>query len=244
MDFSQLAPFFVRSSTICFSLLIHIIYISLFSHFSLIVAKSMLNLLSAICFDDFYDLLWHDNLLSVRLMTGIAIVGKISLIIHLIQHAFPDVSIGAIASAASMLFIILFILCDCQAMRFMLFPNASDQKIIYPPWEPPPDMFAKEASQNTSSLESARLSSFFNVTTISSVFILLTNLFALLASSVVGLLIFPSKSQHSKRISDLAFVANQLNCPIKAWRLCISVSLSKSYLSLFPSNFKDSMEST
>ena len=138
----------------------------------------------------------------------------------------------------------LFILCDCQGMGFMLFPNASDQKIIYPPWKPPPNMFAKEASQNTSSLESARLSSFFSVTTISSVFVLLTNLFALLASSVVGLLIFPSKSQHSKRMSGLAFVANQLNCPIKAWRLCISVWLSKSYLSLFPSNIKDSMEST
>ena len=110
---------------------------------------------------------------------------------HLIQYAFPDASTSATESAASMLFTILFILCDCQAIDFVLFPNASDQNIIYPPWEQPPDMFAKEASQNTSSLESTRLSSFFNVTTISSFFILLTNLFALLASSMAGLLIFP-----------------------------------------------------
>ena len=89
-------------------------------------------------------------------MTGRAIVGKILLIIDLIQYAFPDASISAIASAASVLFTILFILCGCQAMRFMLFPNASVQKIIYPPWEPSPDMFAKKASQNTSSSESTR----------------------------------------------------------------------------------------
>ena len=93
-------------------------------------------------------------------MTGIAIIGKISLVIHLIQYAFPDASIYAIAYAACLLFTILFILCDFQAMGFMLFPSASDQKIIYPPWESPPDMFAKEASQNTSSLQSARLSLF------------------------------------------------------------------------------------
>ena len=74
-------------------------------------------------------------------------------------------------------------------------------------------------------------------------FILLTNLFALYASSMVEFLIFPSKSQHSKRISGLVSVANQLNCPIKARRLGISVSLSKSLLSFFPSNFKDSTES-
>ena len=160
-------------------------------------------------------------------MTGIAIVRKISLIIHHIQYAFPDASISAIASAASVVFTILFILCDCQAMpSFMLFPNASDQKIIYPPWEPPPDMFAKEALQNTSSLESARLSSFFNVMTISSRFVLLTNLFAVLASLMVGLLIFASKLQHSKRIFGLVCVVSQLNCLIKAWRLCISASLS------------------
>ena len=41
-------------------------------------------------------------------MTGIAIVGKISLIIHLIQNAFHDASISAIVSAASVLFTILF----------------------------------------------------------------------------------------------------------------------------------------
>ena len=76
----------------------------------------------------------------------------------------------------------------------MLFPNVSDQRITYSPWEPPPAMFANEASQNTSSLKSARLSSFYSVMTISSLFILLTNLFALLASSMVELLIFPSKS--------------------------------------------------
>ena len=77
--------------------------------------------------------------------------------------------------------------------------------------EPPPTMFGNEVSQNRSSLESAKLSSFFYFTTISSLFILLTNLFALLASSTVGLLIFLSKSQHSKRISGLVCVANQLN---------------------------------
>ena len=99
-------------------------------------------------------------------MTGITVVGKIPLIIHLIQNA----SINAIASAATVLITILFTLCDCQAMGFMLFLNASNQKIIYPPWKPPPSMFANEASQNTSSLESARLSFFFNVTTISSTF--------------------------------------------------------------------------
>ena len=124
------------------------------------------------------------------------------------------------------------------------FLNASDEKVTYPPWEPPPSMFAIEASQNTSSLESARLPSFFNAQTISSLFILLTNLFAVLASSMVGFSIFPSKLQHSKRISGLVCVANQLNCPIKAQRLCIPVSSSKSFLSFFPTNFKDYMEST
>ena len=79
-------------------------------------------------------------------MTGIAIVGKISLIIHLIQNAFPDTSIDLIASAASVLFTIFFILCDCQAIGFMLFLNVSGQKIIYNPWEPPPAMFANKAS--------------------------------------------------------------------------------------------------
>ena len=95
-------------------------------------------------------------------MTGIAIVGKISLIIHHAQNVFPGASINAIASAASLLFTILFILCDYQAIRFMLFLNTSDQKIIYPPWEPLPAMVANKASQNTSSLESAILF-FFNV---------------------------------------------------------------------------------
>ena len=63
-------------------------------------------------------------------MTDIAIVGKISLIIHLIQYACPDASISAIASAASVLFTILFVLCDFQAMEYMLFPDASDQNIL------------------------------------------------------------------------------------------------------------------
>ena len=101
---------------------------------------------------------------------------------------FFDASITAIASAASVLFRIPFILCDCQAMGLMLFSNASNQKTIYPPWEPPTVMFANEASQNTNSLESARLSSFFNIMTFCSLLILLTNLVALLVSSMVGFL--------------------------------------------------------
>ena len=125
-------------------------------------------------------------------MTGIAVVGKISLIIHHTQNVFPGTSISAIASAASVLFTILFILCDYQDIKFILFLNTSDQKIIYLPWEPPPAMFANKASQNTNSLESAILF-FFNVRTISSLFILLTNLFAFLALSMVGLLVFHSK---------------------------------------------------
>ena len=96
----------------------------------------------------------------------------------------------------------------------------------------------------TESLESARLSSFFHVTTISSFFIKLTSLFAFFASSIVGRLIFLSKSLPLKRISGSVCVANQLNCPIKVPRLCISVSLSTSFLSSFQSNFKDSMGST
>ena len=78
-------------------------------------------------------------------MTVIAIVEKISLIPHLIQNAFPNASISAIASAASVLFTILFILCDCQAMLFMLFPSASNKMFIYTPWEPPPFMFANKS---------------------------------------------------------------------------------------------------
>ena len=112
-------------------------------------------------------------------------------------------------------------------MGFILFPNASDKIIIYPFWEPTPAMFADEASQNANSLEYARLSFFFNDMTIYIMFILLTNLFPLLALSMVGLLIFPSKLQHSKRISGFVCENNQLNCPIKALRLCISVPLSK-----------------
>ena len=82
-------------------------------------------------------------------MTGIAIVEKISLILYLIQTAFPNASVSAIASAASVPFTILFILCDCQAMLFMLFLSASDKMFIYPPWEPPPAMFANKSSENT-----------------------------------------------------------------------------------------------
>ena len=98
INFSQLASFFVRLYAIFFSLHIPIIfYISLFSHFSLIIAKSLLSLLSAICFDNFTA--WYSVLLSVRQMTCIGIAGKISLIIHLTQYTFPDASISAIASA-------------------------------------------------------------------------------------------------------------------------------------------------
>ena len=43
---------------------------------------------------------------------------------------FFDASITAIASAASLLFRIPFILCDCQAMGLMLFSNASNQKTM------------------------------------------------------------------------------------------------------------------
>ena len=82
----------------------------------------MLSLLSAICFD--YFTAWYSVLPSVRQTTGIAIVGKISLIIYLIQYAFPDALISAIASAASVMFTILFIICGCQAIGYMLFPNA------------------------------------------------------------------------------------------------------------------------
>ena len=88
----------------------------------------MLSLLSAIYFDDFTA--WYSVLLSVRQMTGVAIVEKISMIIHLIQYAFLDASISDIASAASVLFTNLFILFGCQAMGFMLFPNAFS---LYPP---------------------------------------------------------------------------------------------------------------
>ena len=69
-------------------------------------------------------------------MTCIAIVGKILMSIHLVQNTFPDASISVIASAARVLFTIIFILCESQAMRFMLFPNATDQNIIYLSWEP------------------------------------------------------------------------------------------------------------
>ena len=149
-------------------------------------------------------------MLSVRQMTGIAIVGKTSLIIHLIQYAFPDASISAIASAASLLFTILFILCDCQAMGFILFPNTSDQKLY---------------------------------------FLLGNYLLTCLQrkhhrTQIVWSLLDCHPSSMSEEDICLVCVANQLNCPIKARRLCISVSLSKSFLSFFPSNFKDSVEST
>ena len=61
----------------------------------------MLSLLTAICFDDFT--VWYSVLLSVRQMVGIAVVGKISLIIDLIQNAFHDASISDIASATNVL---------------------------------------------------------------------------------------------------------------------------------------------
>ena len=116
---------FTTRTFFCFFLLIHIIFsIFFFSYFSSVIAKSMLSLLTAICFDDFT--VWYSVLLSVRQMIGIAVVGKISLIIDLIQNAFHDASISDIASATNVLSTIFFILCDCQAMGFML----SEQKII------------------------------------------------------------------------------------------------------------------
>ena len=48
---------------------------------------------------------------------------------------------STIASAASVLPRIPFILCECQAMVLMLFSNASN----HPPWEPPDVIFANEA---------------------------------------------------------------------------------------------------